>query len=415
MKKRKILVIGTTEKMGGAAGVSWKIAENLRQEDFWIRHMVGYKKDLSNYVYQFKQPKIIQKIDSYTRFNVVSHVRLLRSYILANDISFGVTDELLQHPWYKQANIIHFHNLHGSFFNLKKLEDISRDKSVVWTLHDMWSFTGHCTHSYSCDRWKKGCGNCPNLKISKPVAWDNTASILKMKEEIYQNSKLNIVVPSQWLYKKLDNSILSNQPRHLIHNGVNTNIFTSVKSRNAKEQLQLPINKKIILFVAHGGKSNTFKGGKYLDILTKAYKSNSEIFFVCIGAKRKKTLQENNIIYLPYIKKSKNLSLYFSASDLFLFTSQAENFPLVLLEALSGGIPILCFGVGGVPEIIEHKVNGYISKRNNETDLLKGANYLLNMKQERLLSMRKNNRKKAIKHFSVEKMVNLYKKLYEQI
>ena len=415
MKKKKILTIGSTERTGGAAGVSWDIAEKLRSEDYWVRHMVGYKTSNNKYVYQFKQPKILQTLDKITKINVVSFFRELRSYIFANDIDFGVTNELLQHPWYKEADVIHLHNLHGDFLNLKTLIEVSKNKSVIWTLHDMWPFTGHCTHSFSCNRWQKGCGSCPNLKTYRPQAWDNTANIFNKKKIIYQKSKLNIVAPSQWLYKKLNKSIFKNQSKHLIYNGIDTHIFKIVSAKKAKQKLKLPINKKTILFVAHGGKSNVFKGGEYLDFLVKMYKSNPDILFVCIGEERKNLPQETNIIYLPHIKDQKKLSLYFSAADIFLFTSQAENCPLVVLEALSAGVPILSFPIGGIPEIIEHKKNGYLSKINDKTDLQKGVNYLLNMKDEEVDLMKKNNRKKALKYFSTEKMVDSYKKIYEQI
>ena len=176
MKKKKILIIGATEKIGGAAGVSWDIAEKLREEGYWVRHMVGYKGGNSKYVYQFKQPKMLQMLDSITRINVVSFFRQLRSYVFANDMCFGAADELLQHPWYKKADIIHLHNKHGNFIRFSLLSRISQEKKLIWTMHDMWGITSHCVYTKSANDIDHDPLDC-ELNSQFPILWNNKKKI----------------------------------------------------------------------------------------------------------------------------------------------------------------------------------------------------------------------------------------------
>lgn len=413
MKKKKILIIGSTEKIGGAARISWEIAEKLRSEDYWVRHMVGYKTSNSKYVYQFKQPQILQMLDKIIKLNTVSLFRHFRSYVFANDMCFGVTNELFQHPWYKKADIVHLHNKHGNFIKFSLLSKISQEKKLVWTMHDMWGITSHCVYTDSANDIHHDPLDC-KLSSQFPVLWNNKKRLWRDKCNVYSKSKLFIVSPSKWLHRKIKQTVLKKQSLRVVHNGINTNKFIPLNKIKTRKELGLPINRKIVLFIAHGGKKDKRKG--WSQSLGMINQMNSRVLFLNIGGRSKDSDKDsNNIKFIPFIKNQSVLNKYYSAADILLFTSQAENCPLVVLEALSSGLPVLSFPVGGVSEIIEHKKNGYLSRINDRIDLQKGANYLLNMKSKEVGLMRKNNRKKALKYFSIEKMVDSYKKIYEQI
>ena len=412
----KILFIGTVDLIGGAAKVSWEIKKKLETKGFQTNHLVGTKTTQDNGVEVLYQPFIFDSpVKKATGKNIKQWGNFFYAFLFSNDINIGSVKKIVNHPLVREADIIHCHNLHGDFFNLDALVEISKNKPVVWTLHDMWSLTGHCAHSFSCNRWQNGCGNCPNLKTYRAQAWDNTANIIKKKKAIYQRSKLNIIAPSKWLYEKLEKSILKNQPKLLIYNGVEAKTFKISSTNKARKKLKLPTNKKIILFIANGGKNNIYKGGEYLDFLVKKYHSNPEILFICIGQERQNLPQEVNIIYLPFIKDPEKLSLYFSASDIFLFTSLAENCPLVVLEAMSTGTPILSFNVGGVKELIKHKRSGYVVKYKDKVDLVNGFSWLLNLSQKRINDIKKYNKERAIKKFSMQTMVQKHLKLYRKL
>src|SRR3989339_505005 len=310
--------------------------------------------------------------------------------LIANDIEFFKVNHILKTKEFKQADVIHVHNLHGNYFNLNLLEKISRIKPVVWTLHDMWALTGHCSYSYNCEKWKDGCGDCPDLGIYPPLFWDNTHRLWKKKKEIYNNSKLNIVVPSLWLKEITQKSILKNQNIELIYNGVDLMDLKQHNQIKARKKLNLPLNKKIIMFLAAGGKKDKRKGWFYVEKMIEMYK---DILFLCVGGKENEYNKRGNVRYVAYVDSKKGLAEYFSASNIFLFTSLAENFPLVVLEALACGVPIVGFDVGGVKEAIIHKENGYIVQFKDINDLKAGIDYI----------------------FSLEIMAKNYKKLYDNI
>jgi len=412
----KILFIGTTDNLGGAAIVGWEIGNSLMEKGHEVNYLVDIKTVSNKRIHLLRtQLPLDSTIRKFTGRSIRQWLSYLRIYPAVDNMNTGSIKKIIQNPLVKEADIIHCHNLHGGYFNLNSLIQISQEKPVIWTLHDMWAFTGGCFHSFSCERWRKKCGHCPNLKTFQSTDIDNTSSILSKKKMIYKKTKLNIVAPSNWLYKKLDRSIMKSQHKHVIYNGIDTDVFKPGKQNSFRKKLKLPLNKKIILFVAYGGKNNPFKGGKYLDHLVKEYKSRSDIIFLCIGQEENPAPSEKNIIYLPYISDKKVLSSYFSASDVFLFTSLAENCPLVVIEALSSGIPILSFDVGGVREIVEHKKNGYIVKYKNKKDLKRGFEWILNLSSEKIKKIKKQNREKAIKDFLIKTMVDQYLKLYKQL
>ena len=135
------------------------------------------------------------------------------------------SDWILANKEYKESDLVHCHNIHGSFFSLETLNKISKEKPVVWTLHDEWSITPHCAFTFEGTNIKNGFYQCTNKNIYPRILWHNENFLMKQKEKIYKNSKLNIVVPGLWLKNKVEKSILKNQNIKLIYYGINTNIF----------------------------------------------------------------------------------------------------------------------------------------------------------------------------------------------
>jgi len=156
----------------------------------------------------------------------------------------------------------HCDYLHGRFFNLRTLEKMSQLKPVVWTLHDEWAITPHCAYTLEGTKLKNGLYVCPSLDTQPRLLWDNTAKLAERRLEIYTHSKLHIVTPSKWLLDRVNQTALGAQPQTLIPNGIDTNIFIQTDQASAREKLNLPLDKKIVLFLAVAGKANTWKGWK---------------------------------------------------------------------------------------------------------------------------------------------------------
>lgn len=420
----RVLQINTNDIRGGAA----QVANSIHKE------LIGYGHGSFMYVDQkFSQDenvitgtrkygtsflsliskKIIGK--DLPSFIILSSRDLLRK-LIANDIEGFNYEFILASEEYQYADVVHLHNLHGNFFHLPMLVNMSQEKKLIWTLHDMWTFTGHCAHSYDCERWQTGCGKCPYLRIYPALMWDNTKTLLNKKEEIYTRLKLNIVSPSLWLKEKIKKSILQRFPVNHIPNGIDIKIFKSQDKNKARKELDLPKNKKIICFIADGGAQSGFKGWEYTRNLITFYRSNQNILFLCLGNKQtEKREKRGNVWYQNYISDQNELAKYYSASDIFLFTSLAENFPLVILEAMSCGTPIVSFDVGGVKEAVIHKENGYIAKYKDINNLKCGINYIFNLGTEELKAISNRSRTRVENNFSLKIMIYNYLKLYEKI
>jgi len=412
MHKQKILVIGTTDYQGGAARVGWDLGHELIKRGYDVKYLVGYKKSEKKYVYELRQPIMFKWLDEFTKYNTTGLFRHLRSFILANNIDFGASSEILDHPWYKAADIVHCHNLHGNYFKLETLVRISQEKKVVWTLHDMSAITGKCAYTTNPSKWSPGYYKCHQLASYPPMLWDNTKYMWNKKKYIYTKcGKISVISPSNWLAKIVNNSILSNHAISTIYNGVDPTIFKKIDKSVARKELNLPLNKKIVLFVADGGTKDPRKGWIYTQQAIKAASNIDNLYPICIGNDSNMQRVQN----VGYVRDRKILAKYYSASDVLLFTSTAENCPLVVLEAMSCGLPVISFDVGGVKELVEHKLNGWIAKYKDNGDLISGIYYIFGLENKSLKTMRSINSKKVKEKYSIEKMTDNYIKLYKSL
>ncbi len=319
-------------------------------------------------------------------------------------------------PEFKNADIIHCHNLHTNYFNLKMLTKISAIKPVVWTFHDMWPITAHCAHSFDGELKESGFFTCPSLDIYPPIAWHNEKYLEKKKSIIYAKSNFHITTPSEWLANKVRQSILKDKPISVIYNGIDISVFNPLSRSDLTKlrfDLNLPQDKKIILVVAKRGQSNPWKGGNYAQEIMKAFMDNPEVFFVDLGGDKNQTTDK--IKTVSYINNEGILAKYYSAADMLLYPSLADNCPLVVLEAMACGLPIVSFNTGGILELVEHKINGYIARYKDTNDLKNGVEYLLNLPPQEIEKMRQYSINKIKSGFTIEKMADQYVEVYKSL
>ncbi|KKT73912.1 MAG: Glycosyl transferase group 1 [Microgenomates group bacterium GW2011_GWA2_44_7] len=391
------LFIGTTDALGGAAKISWDLKNALKEQGHATSMFVADKRS------QDASVKIIprQKWRKYLGF------------LLATDDLLS-SDWILKTPEYKNADIVHCHNLHGRYFNLSTLQEMSIEKPVIWTLHDEWAITPHCVCTFEGKEMKNGLFICQDKNTPPRILWDNTKYLLWRKNSIYKKSRLHIVTPSQWLMERVEKTILNLQDVRLIHNGIDADAFKMSDKNIARQKLGLPSDKKIILFLADDAKNNIWKGWNYVEEVIGKYKDNKNLFFIIAGNYAYHP-DEDNVKHILHMNKKEDVALYYSAADIFLFTSVAENFPLVILEAMSCGLPIVSFDVGGVKEAVIHKENGYISTYKDTRSLIEGIEYILNLNANELEAMSKSSIKRIQDYFTSTIMINNYLNLYLEL
>lgn len=378
--------------VGGAARVALDLHDTCIRNGH-VSHFlsgVGYRKD---------DP-------SFHKIPFQTHRKLLAK-LLANDAAYFNSDFIFQQKYYQEAEIVHFHNVHGWYFNLSTFKKICAEKKVIWTLHDMWAITPHCAHSYDL-KSKDGFFSCRSLSDYPSLYWPNQTRLKNQKRTVYENTHISLVTPSHWLAEKARRSALSSSPLTVIPNGIDTDIFSPVEKQLARKSLNLPVDKKIVLFIASGGIKNEFKGAEHV-LEIAGYTKDEDMVFLCVGGQKDKIY--DNIIERSGTPDKLILRNYYSASDVLVFPSQAENFPLVILEAMSCGLPVAAFDVGGVSESITDNVDGLVVEQNNTTALAEAVYSLVNEKN----NSSEIRRNKVIKNFSIATMGQSYLDLYQSI
>lgn len=256
-----------------------------------------------------------------------------------------------------KPDIIHLHNLHDSYIDLPMLFSYIKKHNVptVWTLHDCWAFTGQCPYFtiVKCGKWKVGCHNCPQYKEYPASFYDNTKKMWQLKKKWFTNVKnMTIVTPSEWLAKLAQESYLKEYPIRVINNGIDLDVFKPTPS-NFRERYGIPAEKHIVL-----GVSFAWGYRKGLDCFVEmAGKLGEQYQIVLVGTDDEidKNLPQN-IISIHRTQNQKELAEIYSAADVFAMPTREENYPTVNMEAIACGTPVVTFGTGGSPEMLDEKV-----------------------------------------------------------
>lgn len=281
--------------------------------------------------------------------------------------SAGATKEFIRQLDKINPDIINLHNIHGYYLNIELMADwlIRHNRPVVWTFHDCWPFTGHCTYfdSVGCNRWTTGCHDCPNRQ-TYPSAWfhDNSRKNFIRKKELFNAiPQLTIVVPCQWMANNVSRSFFKDKRTVIIYNGVNTEIFKPTaadRAQQLKRSLQLE-GKRVILGVA-----NVWEKRKGLDDFKKmASLLRYDERIVLIGTNKKQIASlPDRIIGIGRIENMTRLAEFYSMADAFINPTYDDNFPTTNIEALACGTPVVTYDTGGSPEAVSPTTGAIVAK-----------------------------------------------------
>lgn len=292
--------------------------------------------------------RIGSKIDNYL------HVAKTRIFDKHGFGSTAATKKFIGKIIELNPDVIHLHNLHGYYLHIRLFFEYLKkaNKPVIWTLHDCWAFTGHCSYFdfIGCDRWKIKCHDCPLKKeYPKSLFIDNSIENYNKKKELFTGvPSLTCVTPSKWLAELVKQSFLSEYSVKVINNGIDLTIFKPTSS-NFRTKYSLK-DEFILLGVASGFGER--KGYSYFIELSKQLKPDEKIVLVGLSEKQIKHLP-NEIIGIAKTNSTKELAEIYSAADVFINPTLEDNFPTTNLEALACGTPVITFNSGGSPECLD--------------------------------------------------------------
>jgi glycosyltransferase involved in cell wall biosynthesis len=288
-----------------------------------------------------------------------------------------------KHELVRNADVVYLHWVQGGFMNLRNYKQLARlKKPVIIFMHDMWSITGGCHHSLSCEKYKSGCTDCPIF--SKKGIFDLPVIEFKRKKKLYkENDNLYFVSPSKWLFNCARQSNLTKEkPVYYIPNAFNDRNFRPVDKKDARNILNLDEDQTIIAFGAvriDGPYKGWKELQKSLEILHGSL-NNDKVTVLVFGSNF-----DSNILkgipfrtkFMGYLKDEYSMTLVYNASDVLIAPSLAETFGYVVMESLSCGTPVVAFNVGGIPDLIKHKCNGYLAKYQDPEDIANGVKFCL--------------------------------------
>jgi glycosyltransferase involved in cell wall biosynthesis len=256
-----------------------------------------------------------------------------------------------------KPDVLHMHNLHGLYFDLRELPGLSQRLPTVLTLHDAWLLSGHCAHSLGCDRWLTGCGKCPDLTIDPAVRRDATAFNWTRKAAIYQQSKLYIATPSEWLMRKVQRSMLAPAivDARVIRYGIDLELFHPGSQRDARSALGLPQDAQILLTVGNRLQDSPFKDYRTLRegmVILGHTAKHSKIVLIGVGGRAETERIGNVEIRISPFNSTAPMANYYRAADVYVHSARADTFPMVVAEALACGTPVVATSAGGIPEML---------------------------------------------------------------
>jgi glycosyltransferase involved in cell wall biosynthesis len=314
-------------------------------------------------------------------------------------------------------DIIHLHNLHGQYFNLGVLPFLAKHTRVMFTLHDCWLFTGHCAYVLDCSKWMESCSPCCDIERYPGMQRDAANFNLSRKKRILAESRPLLITPSQWLCDLAQKSaVLSDFDCRVIYNGIDTRRFSGGDKAAARERLGLPRDKQIILYVVNGGLNST--SFKDPDLLLAAVARllagplGDSFHLVVVGGIKSLPVSYANCV--SQVKDTRDgLETFYQAADLLAYPTKADNCPLVPIEAMSCGLPVVSTRIGGVPEVVEHGVTGYVTAPGDVREFSAAVEALLSEKSLRC-SMGMAGVARARLRFSLERMTASYFDLYRE-
>jgi len=417
----KISLISTYDTNGGAGIACYRLYEALKKNTSHdVNLLVDRKYGTDEDIHAISE-RGISKFNAFLRFSRERLYFLTKARskkVLYQFSPANVGEDISQHSLIKQADILHLHWVHFGFLSVKSLQRlVDLDKPIVWTLHDMWAFTGGCHYAGTCKNYEQQCGNCPYLHV--PHSHDLSFVVNTKKKELFNRANITFVTCSQWLEKEAKKSgLLADSKIITINNPIDLEYFKPQQQEESRRRLGLSEEKYYLSFGAANVQDER-KGFKYLlealQHFAALVKETSNIELLIFGKAKPELFESLPFQFHMFGNLSSNNSALldiYRSSNIFVLPSLQDNFPNTILEAMACGIPCLAFDIGGIPEMIHHKKNGYLAQYKNSQSLTQGLWYLYQQSDPELFQ--KQARQRAIM-CSYQSVVERYSKVYQSL
>lgn len=414
----RVLIVNTSEKTGGAALAAKRLMEALNNSGVKAKMLVRDKETDQITVAELPHRVLQNCRFLWERWCIFCHLHFRRKHLFEIDMANTGAD-ITRLDEFKEADVIHLHWVNQGMLSLKGIRKIlDSGKPVVWTMHDIWPATALCHLSLTCRNFESLCHHCPYLP-SGGAQRDLSTRVWKRKRNMLQNRNITFVACSKWLESEAKASaLLQGQWILRIPNPIDTHLFHHIDRQACRRELGLPADKRLILFVSQRV-TNENKGMGYL-IEACAKMANrsdqaAQTGVVILGghAEEIKSRFSLPVYALGYVSDAKQIVKIYNACDVFVLPSLSENLPNTIMEAMACGVPCVGFNVGGIPEEIDHKQNGYVATYRDADDLAHGIEWILDNPDYETLS--RNAIHKVATSYSQQAVAIRYIDLYHKI
>lgn len=408
----KILIVSTSDTQGGAAIAASRLMDALNANNLKVKMLVRDKHSGNRLVVRAGGEMHNTWNFYWERGKIFLKNRLSRENLF--EVSLANTGiPITKLPEFREADVIHLHWINQGMLSVKEIGRIlASGKKIVWTMHDMWPFTGVCHYAGTCNRYQESCGSCPYLVSASQD--DLSHTVFHQKQSAYASGNITFVACSNWLRELAGKGSLTKGHRVIsVPNPIDTTLYLPKEKNAIRERMHLPKDMKIVLFAAMKA-SDKRKGMDYLmEAARLVAQERDDILFLIAGANGDEIAR-----CLPLHARSTGfmapadmLDLY-NAADVFVTPSLQDNLPNTIMESMACGTPCVGFSTGGIPEMIDHRKNGYVAEYKNAQDLADGLIWTLFDADPETLSA--NAREKVLTDYTQKKIAQQYISIYAE-
>lgn len=413
----KILHVSFSDIDGGASVSAYRLC--LAQRAAGLDACMFVAKKLTDHDWVYEHPRLKFRAIRYLKNQAEKLWVKIKTSRLTPQFSFAqISSGLRVFVDDIKPDIINLHWTNGGLSSPRDLAEL-KGYPVVWTLHDMWSFTGGCHYSYDCKGYVKSCGECPQLVGNDTI----TAKHITEKKTCFEDLNLYVVAPSTWLTRSASESnVLGGFPSLTIPYGIDHRVFKPERRDAGRKALRLNSNDLVVLFGAVGGVSDSRKGFDLLiEILNASINTleSQAVKLIVFGQDSELNLPNSlgnlNVIQTGHISDPNLLAEIYAAADVFLCPSRADNLPNTVIESLSCGTPCVAFSVGGLSDQVVPGISGYLAEAYDTSKMAQNLEKILLSTEKEKSLLRRSSRIFALENYSPQLNCQRYKELYQSI